>query len=112
MTKQDIIIENFTQEIHMTSKDHSLSGLPALNYIKGDRWIYVAFDKSVDSAGGLYEVNESSIEACDGGDAIHFETLSEVSEYIKSCHYPFSGEMIEAFKQMLIKMDLFGPHLK
>ena len=105
------ITKNFSENIYMTSKDQSLSGLPALNYVKGDRWIYVAFDKSIDSAGGLYEVNDCSIEACDGGDAVHFETFSEVVEYIKTCYYPFTVEMLQEYKQMLIQMELFGPHL-
>ena len=107
----DVITKNFSENIYMTSKDQTLSGLPSLNYIKGDRWIYVAFDKSIDSAGGLYEVNDSSIEACDGGDAVHFETFSEAVEYIKTCYYPFTDEMLHEYKQMLIGMELFGPHL-
>lgn len=107
-----IINKNFSETVYMSSKDASLSGLPALNYVKGDKWIYIAFDKSVDSAGGLFEVNESSIEACDGGDATHFETFSEASQYIKDCFYPFSEEQLQSFKQMLIDMELFGPHLR
>lgn len=110
MSKSNIS-KTLSETVVMNSVDHSLSGLPAINYVKGDRWIYVAFDKSIDSAGGLYEVNDSSIEACDGGDAHTFETFSEVAAYIKMCYYPISEEQLQEFKQMLIDMELFGPHL-
>ncbi|AXF41512.1 hypothetical protein SHAb15599_00158 [Acinetobacter phage SH-Ab 15599] len=105
------IRKDLSENVYIDSRDESLSCLPAMNYVKGDRWIYIAFDKAVDSAGGLFEVNDSSIEACDGGDARHFPTFSEAVEYIKACHYPFDQRMLNEYKHMLVSIDLFGPHL-